>query len=594
MKENAKLTAYEMSSTAAEGQSELDLAICISFRRMAPMKHFFRSGLLIFTLFSTQSGWAGPDDSYFQSFSSSFLEVLKPGSANYQEPTEGYPLFGGIFKKEYLKWGLHEGSEYVSAECDPEKNRLAPSQYFAKCEKQLETGLNNPLMNAWGTVWLQLTPYEHPYLRPVLLHLPGGIKLRGLLALKGDFKKRPFVIFRSGLFANAQDFYPERFLFLNYFEQSSFNVLLLESVSSFEYAARNSRLLLGGYDEGLQNFFIASALKDKVEPIAKLVDRVHLSAISHGGAGLFYAAILNDLNPLPSGKVIASFSAYCPMLDLAGTFHRFQENKKFALVNAFLSMNRIPKIQHLYPDLGVFNFVDKLLEILSEQYVDSQFLKPPSWKLPAEGPAQSWPGTFWRKNDFRQHLLSLQSPVLVLATEQDILVPFALNAGWLQQNVLQQNVQQYAFKKGYHCSFPVAHKTTLLTAIADQFVLQHSPSWPARSRELRYPLPESFKQEQRRWQTKAPYLNLSYSVDQDLNSLIVNVVWQRAPILPWLQLWLSPSKKFRVPLVQLEESWAAVSSLAANKAVQSLLQTWAAANIRVFVDGNELVFHWPD
>ena len=98
--------------------------------------------------------------------------------------------------------------------------------YFERCSKALETGHNNIFRNTYETLFLRLHPAQHPYARHVMFHLPGGIRLKGLLALKGDLRKRPLVILRLGIFSNTQEFFPERYLFMQMFEQESVTAFL--------------------------------------------------------------------------------------------------------------------------------------------------------------------------------------------------------------------------------------------------------------------------------------------------------------------------------------------------------------------------------
>ena len=135
------------------------------------------------------------------------------------------------------------------------------------------------------------------------------------------------------------------------------------------------------------------------------------------------------LNQKDGKKIISSFQAYCPLLDLKATAKTFKSNKSLAFGNAFLNMNRLQKVKHLYPDLNMWNLMDKWIGFLTNDYEGSQFQIPSNWLLPLEGdnPPEgggdnNWKGVFWRKNDFKQQFSSIQSPVLVLATQKDPLV----------------------------------------------------------------------------------------------------------------------------------------------------------------------------
>src|SRR5205085_1851106 len=104
------------------------------------------------------------------------------------------------------------------------------------------------------SLMISLPIEEHPFLRRVFLKLPNGFKLPGLLALKDTTARRPLIVFRAGIFGNSLDVMGERFLLIQIFEQSGFNVLMLDSLVSPEAIEMNTMYTAGGFDEGLQNY----------------------------------------------------------------------------------------------------------------------------------------------------------------------------------------------------------------------------------------------------------------------------------------------------------------------------------------------------
>lgn len=59
---------------------------------------------------------------------------------------------------------------------------------------------------------------------------------------------------RLGIFAGIEDFYADRAWAMMLFEQSPFNVLLVENMTNTDFVENNSRFSFGDSDEGIQTF----------------------------------------------------------------------------------------------------------------------------------------------------------------------------------------------------------------------------------------------------------------------------------------------------------------------------------------------------
>lgn len=173
-------------------------------------------------------------------------------------------------------------------------------------------GVSSNIKSAFNTINLQLDVEAHPFLTPVELNLEGQQKIKAWLGWHGDFKPRPLLIIRGGIFSSSSEFLAERFMWMQFFEQGPFNVLLVESSSGPDFIYTNDKISVGGYFEAQQNLWIAKRLRSKEEPIAKIISSVHLMGISLGGQGVLMAHQWNDLNDSP----IESFLAYCPVVSI--------------------------------------------------------------------------------------------------------------------------------------------------------------------------------------------------------------------------------------------------------------------------------------
>ncbi|UXR64767.1 hypothetical protein EZJ49_00665 [Bdellovibrio bacteriovorus] len=359
-------------------------------------------------------------------------------------------------------------------------------KYFQDCRAELETGDDGWFVNVRRMMTMKYNPQGHPFLRRVVVNLPGNVKLKGLLGLKGDMKRRPLVIVRLGIFSNVEDFKPERAWLMMFFEQSPFNVLMLENMSSPDFVANNSRFSFGGYDEGIQNIQVARLLTDPVEPLSQLVDSIHLFGISLGGHGVLYSSLLNKYNSPKRGPLINSFMALCPVVNLRATMESLTHSGvKSAFVDLW-SRQRLQGLDRKIPALESFESFSYLSKAISEiartyhgglSYVNSV-------KLP---PGVEDNTHFWELNDFWRHYKQVKEPVLIYATEQDPAVPYDLNAQQLQNKELKvdsKNIRVVELPQGVHCTLPVPYDWSAITSLFQSYVLSHSPDFKMTERHL--------------------------------------------------------------------------------------------------------------
>jgi hypothetical protein len=409
--------------------------------------------------------------------------------------------------------------------------RVAPSvqlqgaliaKYFKDCAGEIETGTNGDLLNLTRMMSVKFKPQEHPFLHEVVFSLPGNVKLKGLLALKGDFKKRPLVVMRLGVFSNVQEFLPERPWFMMMFEQSPFNVLLLENMSGSDFVANNSRFAFGGYDEGIQNILVAQILKDPNEPLSRLVESLHLFGISLGGHGVFEASLLNPLNS-PKGKPLyQSFMAACPVVNLETTMHGLTAAKPEGYFVDLWSRKRLAGLYDKMPavqDHPSFGFLEKAVSEVARTY-SGGLSYVSSVKLPpgvTDGP------NFWAQNDFWPAYRGVLEPVLVFATQDDPIVPFALNSQLLQNrqmHVESSNISVVDFNRGVHCTLPISYDWKTLSSLTQAYVLSHAPGFKLREQTVDMEVGDfdptlKLKYKIRRPATKDKFIKVEVSLQED-------------------------------------------------------------------------------
>ncbi|UOE99783.1 hypothetical protein [Bdellovibrio reynosensis] len=431
-----------------------------------------------------------------------FLEQFKSSRISF--PPENSPLLGNspgrysyalnfVFEN-LLSWTPDGKTKEMSSHCVPAvwqermmDPRLAKSaqlqgalvqKYFSDCKADLSTGDTGYFTNLVSMMSMKYQPQEHPFLRRVVFNLPGNVKLKGLLALKGDFKRRPFVIVRTGIFSSIEDFKPERAWLMMLFEQSPFNVVMVENMSSSDFVANNSQFSFGGYDEGIQNLLIAKLLKNPDEPISQIVDSVHVFGVSLGGHGVLFSSLLNKYN---SGKtpLINSFTALCPVVQLQPTMLNLTHGGFKSVVVDLWSRQRLLGLDQKLPALLThdnFAFLSKAITEIARTYKGGlSYIS--SVQLP---PGMKDGNDFWGLNDFWKYYKNVEEPVLIYATQEDPAVPYFMNSQLLQNKTIKydsKNIRVIDLPEGVHCTLPIPYEWSAFTGLFQSYVLSHSPNF---------------------------------------------------------------------------------------------------------------------
>jgi hypothetical protein len=551
-------------------------------------------------------------DEFFRKLGSDFLQVLENKSNAEAENLGNYPWLFRIFQADVLKWNPTGRPDRHIPNCDPRRfqdmslgpeisPRQLPQQIegiLQECHREWETGRDSFLVNSVGMMLFQLHPTRHPFGRQILLHLPNHIKIKGFLAMKPDGKKRPLVIFRTGLFSNTHEFYPERSLFLQMFEQSPFHVLVLESSTGSEFLKNNTSWAVGGFDEGIQNFLIARQLQTQQEPISKWISHVHLMGSSMGGHGALFGALLNEHNLGPQGqRVLQSSLAFCPLINMQETLEFHQRRSPFIGLMNYWASRRLQVLKVHIPEISEENFIPQFFDWIQDTYKGPLVAAegrlpdlnlPPGMQsvlLSPQRPAD----LFWQMNHFWPWYQNVQTPVMVFSTRQDPVVEWTLNSGRIAEKQLQtgnSNFHLVTFEKGHHCSLPIAYEWEALSTLFQTFILKNSPGFQLRPVEFRLPLASELRNQ---FGDRAPLLDLSFDVEPGSTLLFAKVRFDREFWPSFQERWKAPWATARLPLKDLEFPF---DSEIHSEDEASLLLRWAYQNIRVRLDGEDLVFYW--
>jgi predicted alpha/beta-fold hydrolase len=444
----------------------------------------------------------------------------------------------------------------------------------------------------------KLHPNRYPFGRQVIFHLPNNVKLKGLLAMKTDGKKRPLIILRTGIFSNTQEFYPERSAFIQLFEQGPFNVLVLESSSGSEFLKHNRDYAIGGFDEGLQNFWLAQKLQNPSEPISKYIQSVHMAGVSLGGHGVLLSALLNELNPGPQGqRVVQSALGICPLLNMQDTLdYHMSQGFSMDLMNYWAS-RRLKVLKDRIPELKDSVFLPQFFNWLKRNYrgpLIAENGKIEGIRLPPE--AEQWlaekktpEALFWKLNHYWPWYQKVQTPVLILSTEKDPIVSWFINSGRLQDGRMKlqdSNIEMFTFEQGFHCSLPVAYDWSSIATLMQTFFLKMSPDFKPEVKEVRLPLPAAVISQ---FQGKTPYLDLSFEAPEMSAALFVSVRFDSEFWPSWSDRLLAPRMSAQLPLSEMEFP---LDEVVRNPDESSLLRRWAYQNIEARISGSDIIFRW--
>ncbi len=563
--------------------------------------------------FSSVSAFAEPPEpsdlpteraEFFHKMSSSFMEVIEKGSPYFDEGHEQEIWILKLIRSPWFQWAPNGKPRWTSQACSAhafqkkilqetgnEFSQIAEGfeNYLKKCSPEFETGWNDILTNAAGSMILQMEPNRHPYARHVMFNLPNKIKLKGLLFLKGDQKKRPLIVFRTGIFSNTQNFNPERFLVMQGFEQSPFNMLILESMSGSEFVKHNEAFAWGGFDEGLQNFLIARELQDPKEPLSKLIDSIHLLGMSMGSHGVLYATLLNELNQKPSKpKVINSTLAYCPLLNMRDTLdYHMSQGFSMDIMNYWAS-RRLPELVKRYPEVTKESFIPEILKVLESNYTGPVIAE--NGQLPSiQVPPVSKEG-FWQRNDFWPQFKNVKTPVMIFATHQDPVVSWFINSGRIddgRMNFTDSNLKMIAFDQGYHCSLAVAYDWSGFAGVLQTYFLKQSPHFQMENKTARFPMtPKALEFVKN---LKEPVIEIDFSVEEGAAAVKAEVVLKKSPRPPLLERLLQPEMSFQLPLSEMDFP---IEGFVRSRYESVMLRRWAYQNIHAQVQGSDLVFDW--
>jgi predicted alpha/beta-fold hydrolase len=533
--------------------------------------------LSLFWIHSALAASNGPLDSVFTQIPTSQISIIDMNSPQFLEDPAEYPPIARFLLSSKLKYSPALERKPISKECSKGYERA--SDYLTRCDSELQSGTNDPIRNTYETMMIDLKPEQHPNVRFVMFHLPNGIQLKGLLALKGDQKKRPLILLRLGIFSNVREFFPERYLFMQMFEQSPFNLLILESASSTEFTLRNKILSLGGVDEGVQDIQISRLIQADSQPVSRFISSVHVMAVSFGGHGALFAALLNDIS---RDHPIRSVTTFCPLVHFKETFNFHLSQGMYFYLMEYWIRNRLRSLRDVMPDLDQENFVQSIFAHLEKNYNGAPSLDT-NVTLPAG--MSAFTKNYWKANDFWPFFKQVKTPILILATEKDPIVPVGLNVETLldgSTDVDKSNITSHIFQKGYHCSLPAAYDWYNTADFLIHYILSKEPRFVSRERVLKFPI--GIDDQISKW---------TVETSPHRNNLTLKVLFSKTDLHFFANIMqtVTPDwQQFDIPIDQFDFNhnysvW--------NESDARMIERWAVQNFQVSAFHGQLKVQWP-
>jgi hypothetical protein len=536
---------------------------------------------------------------FIEQFKSPFMSMPEEGSPLFADNPGRYPASLHFLLESVLGWVPTGQVKVVDDACSPEVwgRRLQDprihtnvqlqgalvQKYFRDCEKELSTGTTSTLMNGLRMMTMKFNPQGHPFMRRVVFNMPGGVKLKGLLGLKGDTKKRPLVIIRLGIFANVEEFMPERAWIMMLFEQSPFNVLVVENMTSSDFIENNSKVSFGGYDEGLQNIILAKRFSSASEPISSLIDSIHFFGVSLGGHGVLFASLLNDLNSPGDKPLINSFSLMCPVVNLKPSMESLKSSGFNGMVADIWSEHRLAPLVNKFPALKkapMFHFMENAIGEMMNSY-SGGLSYIPNVRLP-EGMKDTQ--FVWEQNNFWPYYKNVKEPVLIFATHEDPAVNFKLNSQEIQNKTLKiasNNIRVVDLPEGVHCTLPIPYDWNAISTLLQSYVLSHSPGFKTTERKIEMDLSEEWPAD---FFTSS--MKTSFKMDwpsKDKNFVNLEVDARNGD---------GKEKSFAMSL-PLSEFDYFFRNKELSKSEQQMMTRWLNQNVKVQIQNKNLKILWP-
>lgn len=373
-----------------------------------------------------------------------------------------------------------EVTRMVSSYDGPTSNLAKTLQSWAnRCERELSRYRTNPI----STVLRFANPnYELTAntLKTVDIEFKDQSKIKALVGLKSG--KRPLVIFKSGVYGNAEDGSVTKNFFMHLFEESPFHMVFLANVTGTDYMKDNGAVALGGMDEGRQIIKLVEMLNQD-DRYKDLIEDVHVVGVSLGSHGVLYSSLYNSLSN--SEYKIKSATALCPVVNLQPTIKSVFKVSVAGIYYAILTSqafkevyNHVPVLKQYLNSSGIWT--QEQMYHASTQATLAHYkgkTEETPWDYaPYVGRKVSSLEDFWEYNNFINQADKVTTPTLIVHSRDDFLVQSAFNSDDLLRKTQNDNSQIgiVEFQNGAHCGLNVATGWGTISSMLRSFILKHS------------------------------------------------------------------------------------------------------------------------
>lgn len=409
----------------------------------------------------------------------------------YQELTKQSgqaPAAGNGFLEETPN-GL--STKEISPECDPRRfedhilaQKLTTAQYSRAATAYFNNCSGELTINSWkglpGMVKYSKYQYpllSHPQIKQITLPLADGTRIPGILALKQDPRPRPLIVIKCGVFCAMGETASIKNYMMHLFDQSPFNVLFLSNQTGLDYILLNKKISLGGWSEGYEALQAGKWLRETWEHRDR-ISSLHFMGISLGGNAAVIGATFNDKYLLANGeKVFKSVAAICPAIRLKPTLDKLFSSTFVGRIFAGKTLSQFRQARIYLEDVP---------DLLNEALIPSRRQDIPDYigllaasSLQRRG-VTSDPTLFFKSNNFWNIKEALETPLLVWASKDDMVVNNDLNARLMQDEDRFANSEYIGvlnLKYGNHCAFSSAYGAQVSATVLRSFVLNHSPEF---------------------------------------------------------------------------------------------------------------------
>ncbi len=458
---------------------------------------------------------------------------------------------------------------------------------------------------------------DNAQIRQIVIHLPDGNKVRGLLAIKppdakGYSKPRPLVLVQAGVFENSITS-SNKMMIMHFFDEGPFNVLALESNTGTQYVADNRHVALGGLDEGMQLIEIAQALQKS--SLGSQISSFHVVGISLGGNTALFSSYLNAFNFQADKKpYFKSVLALCPVVDLQASIDNLFSGKVRGgwARNLFITyftdvLKSIPELSDIVPKVKNTS-PDQVPDIVAKGAIKYYSQVPADWGVPPfKGLRMKNFDELWQDNNFIRYAgEETQTPTLVFGAKDDWLVDahqnsMALHSALQAHSAQGSQVKTVIVGRGNHCAFAPSFGWDVYSSFLKSYLLSYSPELIRSKRLQRASFPTQWlskfaRPDGSRGESYAAvhFEFKAKSVKASIRFDIVDADHVSDPNCDGNNSMLSDmclrSATIRVPLDNLPK-WARFTK---TRADADSLTRWANANVRFLTAQNESINYNSD